>query len=37
MLWFFVWANILVLGNVVNFALAMGKQAPDQRFLFFLH
>lgn len=37
MLWFFVCANILVLGNVVNFALAKGKQAPDQRFLFFLH
>lgn len=37
MLWFFVCANILVLGNVVNWALTLERERGDQPIVFFFH
>lgn len=37
MLWFFVCANILVLGNVVNYALTMERQQGNQPYFLILH
>ena len=35
MLWFFVCANILVLGNVVNYALTVERDGDDRPFTFY--